>query len=126
MLRLSRTRAAARPSFSRLPKIKTLAPIPALVSVAHEVDALADKSRRASRHCALAPPTKHANLTAEAQELRARELLRQHEPVVLDEIERKKKIAAYGLCINETTTNAITQKSTAVTKNAVSEAQAAL
>ena len=39
----------------------------------------------------------------------------------LDEIERKKKIAAYGLCINDTTTNAITQKSTAVTKTAVSK-----
>ncbi|MCK7494452.1 MAG: hypothetical protein MZW92_27170 [Comamonadaceae bacterium] len=32
-----------------------------------------------------------------------------------------KKIAAYGLCINDTTTNAITQKSTAVTKTAVSQ-----
>ena len=60
-------------------------------------------------------------MTAEAQELRARKLLRQYESLVLDEIERKKKIAAYGLCINDTTTNAITQKSTAVTKTAVSK-----
>ena len=41
--------------------------------------------------------------------------------LVLNEIERKKKIAAYGLCINDTTTNAITQKSTAITKTAVSQ-----
>ncbi|WP_079605924.1 hypothetical protein [Bradyrhizobium erythrophlei] len=41
--------------------------------------------------------------------------------MILDEIERKKKYAAYGLCIDETRTQAITQKSTAVTKTAVSE-----
>lgn len=60
-------------------------------------------------------------LASEAQELRARKLLGQHEAQVLNEIERRKKIAAYGLCINETTTNAITQKSTAVTRTAVTQ-----
>lgn len=60
-------------------------------------------------------------MTAEAQELHARKLLAQHESLVLNEIERKKKIAAYGLCINDTTTNAITHRSTAVTKTAVSK-----
>ena len=80
------------------------------------------KSRRASRRCsARATDETRKRVTAEAQELRARELLRQHESLFLDEIERKKKIAAYGLCIDDTTTNAITQKSTAVTKTAVSK-----
>ena len=60
-------------------------------------------------------------LTAEAQELRARKLLAQHEQLVLNEVERKKQVAAYVLCINDTTTNAITKKSTAVTKTAVSQ-----
>ena len=60
-------------------------------------------------------------MTAKAQKLGARKLLAQHEPLVLGEIKRKKKVAAYGLCINDTTTNAITQKSTAVTKTAVSQ-----
>src|SRR5262249_33119106 len=35
--------------------------------------------------------------------------------------ERRKKYAAYGLCIEETRTQAITQKSTAITKTAVSQ-----
>lgn len=58
---------------------------------------------------------------AEAQELRARKLLAAHEASVLNEIERKKKYAAYGQCLEETKTTAITAKSTAVTKAAVSQ-----
>jgi energy-coupling factor transporter ATP-binding protein EcfA2 len=61
------------------------------------------------------------NITAEAQELRARKLLAVHQQTVLDDIERRKKYAAYGLCIGETKTKAITAKSTAVTKTVVSQ-----
>ena len=57
----------------------------------------------------------------EAQELRARVLLAKHEQIILNEIENKKKVAAYGQCIEETRPNAITQKSSAVTKAVVSE-----
>ncbi|MEX0827999.1 MAG: AAA family ATPase [Woeseia sp.] len=60
-------------------------------------------------------------MTAEAQELRARKLLARHQQTVLDDIERRKKYAAYGLCIDDTKTQAITAKSTAVTKAVVSE-----
>ena len=60
-------------------------------------------------------------LSDEAQELRARVKLSEHEQTILDEIEKKKKIAAYGQCIDETRPNAITQKSSAVTKTVVSE-----
>jgi len=60
-------------------------------------------------------------LAAEAQELRARKLLAKYEKTVLDEIERKKKHAAYSLCIDDTKTHAITQKNTAVTKKVVSQ-----
>jgi energy-coupling factor transporter ATP-binding protein EcfA2 len=60
-------------------------------------------------------------MTAEAQELRARKLLGAHQQTVLDDIERRKKYAAYALCIDETKTQAITQKSTSVTKTAVSQ-----
>ena len=59
------------------------------------------------------------HMTAEVQELRARKLLAQHEKIVLDGIERKRKHAAYGLCIDDTKTRAITQKSTAITRIAV-------
>ena len=58
-------------------------------------------------------------LTNEAQELRARKLLAANIEAALAEIERKKKVAAYELCINDTKTHAITQKSTALTKAVV-------
>ena len=60
-------------------------------------------------------------LAAELEELRARQTLGRHEGAVLAEIERKKRIAAYGLCLRDTTTQSITQKSTAVTKVAVTQ-----
>jgi energy-coupling factor transporter ATP-binding protein EcfA2 len=60
-------------------------------------------------------------MTDEAQELRARVLLGKHEQTILREIENKKKVAAYGQCIEETRPNAITQKSSAVTQAVVSE-----
>ena len=60
-------------------------------------------------------------MSAEAQELRARKLLATKVQAVLDEIERKKKIAAYELCLNDTRTQSITQKSTAVTRAAVTK-----
>jgi energy-coupling factor transporter ATP-binding protein EcfA2 len=61
------------------------------------------------------------SMTAEAQELRARKLMATHLKTVLDDIERRKKYAAYGLCIDDTKTQAITAKSTAVTKTVVSQ-----
>jgi energy-coupling factor transporter ATP-binding protein EcfA2 len=69
------------------------------------------------------PATKrnHQTIQTEIEELRARKLLAKHEATVLDEIERRKKYAAYALCIDETKTQSITQKSTIVTKTAVSE-----
>jgi recombinational DNA repair ATPase RecF len=59
-------------------------------------------------------------MTAETQELRARKLFAAHRQTVLDHIERRKRIAAYGQAIDDTKTHAITAKSTAVTKTAVS------
>ena len=60
-------------------------------------------------------------ITVEFQELHARKLLSQYEQAILDEIDRKKKYAAYGLCIDDTKTRGITQKSTAVTRVAVTQ-----
>jgi energy-coupling factor transporter ATP-binding protein EcfA2 len=93
-----------------------------LASVAREADVLAGQiEARLKTLRTSATDETRKSMTAEVQELRARKLLARHEPLVLSEIERKKKIAAYGLCISDTTTNAITQKSTAVTKTAVSQ-----
>jgi hypothetical protein len=58
---------------------------------------------------------------AELKEFEAREILRDQLGLVLEEIERKKRLAAYGLCLNDTTTNAITRKSTELTKQLVTD-----
>lgn len=60
-------------------------------------------------------------LLTEVQELRARKLLADKQDQVLKEIERKKQVAAYELCLNDTKTAAITQKSSAVTKAVVTQ-----
>ena len=60
-------------------------------------------------------------MAEEAQELRARKVLAEHEAIVLAEIERKRKRAAYDSCLRETSTNAITHKSTQLTRKAVTD-----
>lgn len=95
---------------------------PEPVSVSRETDALAEQidSRIETLRSSSAGDDRK-RMQVEARELGARKLLAAHEHKVLDQIERKKKYAAYGLCIDETRTQAITQKSTAVTKTVVSE-----
>jgi len=58
---------------------------------------------------------------AELKELEARKTLGDQLQVVLDDIERKKRIAAYGQCIEDTNTHPITRKSTDLTKRLVTE-----
>ena len=95
---------------------------PPIASVSRKADALvAQIQTRIDTLRTSATDETRSLLTVEAQELRARKSLAQHEGLVLEEIERKKKIAAYGQCLNDTTTNAITQKSTTVTKTVVSQ-----
>ena len=60
-------------------------------------------------------------LSDELNELEARQILSDNESEVLEAIERKKRIAAYELCVGETRTNTITRKSSAVTTRAVTE-----
>lgn len=57
----------------------------------------------------------------ERKELQARNLLKEGLPVVLAEIERKKKVAAYGLCLSDVGTAALTRKSTDLTKRLITE-----
>ena len=65
--------------------------------------------------------SKKEALAAELDELKARQTLRKHEEALLSEIERLKKIAAYGQCLEDTTTRSITKKSTAVTRVVVTQ-----
>ena len=93
---------------------------PVQMPIAHEAEALAGQIAERVKTLRTSTTDETRNhMTAEVQELRARKLLAQHEQIVLDEIERKRKHAAYGLCIDDTKTQAITQKSTAVTRIAV-------
>ena len=95
---------------------------PDLVSIATDVDALA--TQLAERVAALrdrADPEMQKRMAEEAQELRARKVLAEHEAIVLAEIERKRKRAAYDSCLRETSTNAITRKSTQLTRKAVTD-----
>ena len=62
-----------------------------------------------------------SRMSIEVRELRARQILAQHEQIVLEEIERKRKYAAYGLCIDDTKTHAITKKSSSVTQRVVTQ-----
>lgn len=95
---------------------------PSLLSVAGEIDDLADQiaGRVTTLRTSANDETRNL-MTAEVQELRARKLLAKHEQLVLDEIERKRRYAAYGICVGDTRTNAITQKSSAVTRKAITE-----
>jgi energy-coupling factor transporter ATP-binding protein EcfA2 len=95
---------------------------PAAACVAGEVEALAEEiETRIGTLRGSATDEMRKRITAEAQELRARKVLGKSEQKVLDEIERKKEYAAYSLCIEDTKTQAITQKSSVVTKTAVSQ-----
>ena len=95
---------------------------PNLMSIAGEVDALMYQIvERVKTLRTSATNETLKRMTAEAQELRSRKLLAKHEQLVLDEIERKIKYAAYGLCIDDTKTRAITQKSTSITRKTVTQ-----
>jgi hypothetical protein len=60
-------------------------------------------------------------LEAELRELEARVTLRDGLEGVLDEIERKKRIGAYKQCLDDTSTQPITRKSTELTTKLVTE-----
>jgi energy-coupling factor transporter ATP-binding protein EcfA2 len=95
---------------------------PALVMIAREVDTFADQiEERVETLRSTSTDDTRKLLTAEAQELRARKLLEKNEQLILSEIERKKKVAAYELCLIDTKTQSITQKSTAITRMAVTQ-----
>lgn len=62
-----------------------------------------------------------SKLKSKLNQLEARQLLADHLEDVLEDIDRKKRVAAYQLCINDTLTNAITRKSSNVTRRTVTE-----
>lgn len=93
---------------------------PEMVVISGEVEALASQLEERIKTLSGSIEAEEKNrMDAEVLEFRARKILAEHEEIVLNEIERKKKWAAYELCLNDTKTQSITQKSAAVTKKFV-------
>ena len=98
------------------------ADFPSLVPIADELDLLARQiEERVSTLQTNATNEKRELISLEVRELSARKLLADHEQVVLDEIDRKRRYAAYALCIDDTKTHMITRKSTEVTRKSVTQ-----
>ena len=105
--------AEGLPWQSRLPS-----PLPVINATEEHASKLDDRARELRSGDQRATIGK---LQKQLRELEAREVLGAHLDDVLEHIERRKRVAAYQECIAETRTNAITRKSTEVTKRAVTE-----
>lgn len=77
---------------------------PKIKALASELNKRADELKRDVGKSAI------DGLKIELQELKTREIFGKHEKEVLEEINRKAKLAAYELCIRDTRTGTITRK----------------
>lgn len=95
---------------------------PAVASVLPDITTLsAQLDERVKALSGDATAEKRKQLNAEAEELRARVLLAKHETTVLQEIDRKKRLAAYEQSKSDTATQVITRKSSEVTRAVVTQ-----
>ena len=106
-----------------LQQLQTLpSDLPVYVSVTDKIEKLVEQThqrvKELQKHSA---PDQKGKISNEAMELKSRKILGKNKTHVLAEIERKKKLAAYGLCRDDTNTQSITMKSTAVTKVVVTD-----
>ncbi|HVA26867.1 MAG TPA: AAA family ATPase [Candidatus Baltobacteraceae bacterium] len=90
-------------------------------SPADELNAAINALRKRAGDLLAQEPALGAKEATEHKELEARLLLKEHLPVVLEEIERKKRLAAYRQCLDDTSTHALTRKSTELTKELVTD-----
>lgn len=81
------------------------------------VNSLAERADKLEKEQAAIDPGD----TAELSELEDRVTLRGSLQEVLDEIERKQRLAAYSQCLDDTSTHGITRKSSELTKEVVTE-----
>ena len=96
--------------------------LPKNISIVSKVDGLIDQlSARVNALQKQGGAEEVVKIEKTLQELSSRKTLGKFHKQVLGEIDRKKKIAAYGLCLNDTKTQGITAKSTAVTKVVVTK-----
>ena len=95
---------------------------PALATVAQQAKALSEEiSARIKSLTNSDNDEARKKMTAEFGEFQARIALGKHEATILEEIDKRKRIAAYAQCIDETKPAAITQKGSAVTKAVVTD-----
>jgi len=92
------------------------------VEASARIEAIAERFRHRAAVLREKGATFAPALQRELDELAARQVLLTNLAVVESEIERRKRLSAYDACINETTTSAITKKSTELTKELVTDA----
>jgi AAA domain-containing protein len=83
--------------------------------------AISSTLRKRARELQSPAPRMELEDETELKELGAREKLSEDLDSVLKEIERKKRLAAYTQCLDDASTNAITKKSTELTKRLVTD-----
>jgi energy-coupling factor transporter ATP-binding protein EcfA2 len=95
---------------------------PELASASADVEAIArDIEARIKSLRYAGAEGKRKAMESELREFDGRVMLGKYGQIILDEIERKKKVAAFAQCTEETRPTAITQKGSAVTKAVVTE-----
>jgi len=77
--------------------------------------------RERARQLLAGKPTMSPEAAAELRELEARACLREYLQIVVDEIERQKRLSAYDQCIADCSTKAITRKSTELTSRLITD-----
>ncbi|HEX3528341.1 MAG TPA: AAA family ATPase [Thermoanaerobaculia bacterium] len=85
------------------------------------LQAVASRLRERAEQLQATKPMMTPGDSADIKELEARVSLSQHLQPILDEIERLKRIAAYDQCLADASTQAITRKSTELTKLLVTD-----
>ena len=92
-----------------------------ILSPANKLNGAVESLRKRAEQLKSATSGMSSESAKDLKELEARTLLHGQLKQVEDVIERKKQVAAYGQCMDETSTQPITRKSTELTKKLVTE-----
>ena len=92
-----------------LQQLQALSPdLPGYVSVTDKIEKLVEQTHQRVKELQKhSDPDQKGKISNEVMELKSRKILGENETHVLAEIERKKKLAAYGLCRDDTNTQSI-------------------
>lgn len=87
----------------------------------NDLQAAASSLRERAKQLLVAKPAMKPEAEVELREFEARVILREHLQTILGEIERKTRLAVYEQCLTDTSTHAITKKSTELTSRLVTD-----